>query len=143
MQCCLPISRLSFPLFLMQWPCVKLCHIPHVFSHRLSSPTMPYQASTLTFSGTIFHHCPLSPGRVMDLGGNHFQCGLARTIMCMAEVPFFTTAGLLVKHVGVRGMVSMTQAGYLTRFIYYSVSVSFNPNVHARWSAIDQSTSPK
>lgn len=52
-------------------------------------------------------------------------CGLARLIMCIAEVPFFYLSGPLIRRVGVRGVIALTQVAYLTRFIYYSVSLVF------------------
>ena len=51
-------------------------------------------------------------------------CGLARLIMCLAEVPFFYLSGPLIRRVGVRGVIALTQLAYLTRFIYYSVRVA-------------------
>ncbi|CAM9175600.1 unnamed protein product [Laminaria digitata] len=59
--------------------------------------------------------------RLEELGGSHVLCGLARLIMCLAEVPFFYLSGPLIRRVGVRGVVALTQLAYLTRFIYYSV----------------------
>ncbi|CAM9243107.1 unnamed protein product, partial [Laminaria digitata] len=59
--------------------------------------------------------------RLEELGGSHLLCGLARLIMCLAEVPFFYLSGALVRRMGVRGVVSLAQLAYLTRFIYYSV----------------------
>lgn len=51
-------------------------------------------------------------------------CGLARLIMCVAEVPFFYLSGPLIRRVGVRGVIALAQLAYLTRFIYYSVSLA-------------------
>ncbi|CAN0360065.1 unnamed protein product [Ectocarpus sp. 8 AP-2014] len=59
--------------------------------------------------------------RLEELGGSHVLCGLARLIMCIAEVPFFYLSGPLIRRVGVRGVIALTQVAYLTRFIYYSV----------------------
>ncbi|CAM9324048.1 unnamed protein product [Ectocarpus sp. 4 AP-2014] len=59
--------------------------------------------------------------RLEELGGSHALCGLARLIMCIAEVPFFYLSGPLIRRVGVRGVIALTQVAYLTRFIYYSV----------------------
>lgn len=61
--------------------------------------------------------------RLEELGGSHVLCGLARLIMCLAEVPFFYLSGPLISLVGVRGVIGLTQLAYLTRFIYYSVRV--------------------
>ncbi|CAN0526151.1 unnamed protein product, partial [Ectocarpus sp. 8 AP-2014] len=58
--------------------------------------------------------------RLEELGGSHVLCGLARLIMCIAEVPFFYLSGPLIRRVGVRGVIALTQVAYLTRFIYYS-----------------------
>lgn len=59
--------------------------------------------------------------RLEELGGSHVLCGLARLVMCLAEVPFFYLSGSLVKRMGVRGVIALAQLAYLTRFIYYSV----------------------
>ena len=48
-------------------------------------------------------------------------CGLARLIMCVAEVPFFYLSGPLIRRLGVRAVIALAQLAYLTRFIYYSV----------------------
>lgn len=58
--------------------------------------------------------------RLEELGGSHLLCGLARLIMCLAEVPFFYLSGPLIRRMGVRGVIALTQLAYLTRFIYYS-----------------------
>lgn len=42
--------------------------------------------------------------------------------MCIAEVPFFYLSGALIRLLGVRGVIALTQLAYLVRFIYYSVS---------------------
>lgn len=55
------------------------------------------------------------------MGGSHVLCGLARLIMCLAEVPFFYLSGPLIKRMGVRSVIALAQTAYLTRFIYYSV----------------------
>lgn len=57
-------------------------------------------------------------------------CGLARLIMCVAEVPFFYLSGPLIRRVGVRGVIALTQLAYLTRFIYYSVGASATYVIH-------------
>eukprot|EP00904_Undaria_pinnatifida_P013765 jgi/Undpi1/9519/HiC_scaffold_27.g11975.m1 len=59
--------------------------------------------------------------RLKELGGSHVLCGLARLIMCLAEVPFFYLSGPLIERMGVRGVIAVAQVAYLTRFIYYSV----------------------
>lgn len=51
-------------------------------------------------------------------------CGLARLIMCVAEVPFFYLSGPLIRRVGVRGVIALAQLAYLTRFVYYSVRLA-------------------
>ncbi|CAN0465738.1 unnamed protein product, partial [Scytosiphon promiscuus] len=61
--------------------------------------------------------------RLEELGGSHVLCGLARLIMCIAEVPFFYLSGPLIRKIGARGVIALTEAAYLTRFIYYSVRV--------------------
>lgn len=60
--------------------------------------------------------------RLKDLGGTHAICGIARLIMCLAEVPFFFLSGPLIRRIGVRGVIALAQVAYLTRFVYYSVS---------------------
>jgi len=67
---------------------------------------------------------PLS--RLEELGGSHLLCGLARLIMCVAEVPFFYLSGPLIRRLGVRAVIALTQLAYLTRFIYYSVRLEFD-----------------
>lgn len=62
-----------------------------------------------------------SSPRLEELGGSHVLCGLARLIMCVAEVPFFYLSGPLIRRLGVRGVIGLTQLAYLTRFIYYAV----------------------
>ncbi len=52
-------------------------------------------------------------------------CGLARLIMCVAEVPFFYLSGPLIRRLGVRAVIALTQLAYLTRFIYYSVRLEY------------------
>ncbi|CAM9669265.1 unnamed protein product [Pylaiella littoralis] len=61
-----------------------------------------------------------SSPRLEELGGSHVLCGLARLIMCVAEVPFFYLSGPLIRRLGVRGVIGLTQLAYLTRFIYYA-----------------------
>lgn len=61
-------------------------------------------------------------GRVEELGGTCIICGVARLIMCLAEMPFFSHSGPMIRCLGVRGIVSVAQVGYLLRFVYYSVS---------------------
>ncbi|CAM9983648.1 unnamed protein product, partial [Hapterophycus canaliculatus] len=60
------------------------------------------------------------PPRLQELGGSHVLCGLARLIMCMAEVPFFYLSGPLIRRLGARGVIILAQAAYLARFIYYA-----------------------
>lgn len=62
--------------------------------------------------------------RLEELGGSRLLCGLARLIMCMAEVPFFYLSGPLIRRVGARGVIALAQLAYLTRFVYYSVRSS-------------------
>lgn len=64
--------------------------------------------------------------RLEELGGSHVLCGLARLIMCVAEVPFFYLSGPLIRRLGVRGVIALTQLAYLTRFIYYAVRLIRN-----------------
>ncbi|CAB1096853.1 unnamed protein product [Ectocarpus sp. CCAP 1310/34] len=59
--------------------------------------------------------------RLEELGGSRVLCGLARLIMCMAEVPFFYLSGPLIRRAGARGVIALAQLAYLTRFVYYSV----------------------
>ncbi|CAM9838261.1 unnamed protein product [Scytosiphon promiscuus] len=59
--------------------------------------------------------------RLQELGGSHVLCGLARLIMCTAEVPFFYLSGPLIRKLGVRGVIILAQAAYLVRFIYYAM----------------------
>ncbi|CAN0090201.1 unnamed protein product, partial [Ectocarpus sp. 13 AM-2016] len=59
--------------------------------------------------------------RLEELGGSRLLCGLARPIMCMAEVPFFYLSGPLIRRAGARGVIALAQLAYLTRFVYYSV----------------------
>ena len=68
------------------------------------------------------HSTRLFP-RLKELGGSHVLCGLARLIMCLAEVPFFYLSGPLIERMGVRGVIAVAQVAYLTRFIYYSVRI--------------------
>lgn len=60
--------------------------------------------------------------RLEELGGSHLLCGLARLIMCIAEVPFFCLSGPMIRRIGVRGVIAWAQLAYLVRFIYYAVS---------------------
>lgn len=60
--------------------------------------------------------------RLEGLRGSHTLCGLARLIMCIAEVPFFYLSGALIRLLGARGVIALAQLAYLVRFIYYSVS---------------------
>lgn len=55
------------------------------------------------------------------------MCGVAKLVMCAAEVPFFFYTGPLVKVLGVRAMVAVAQAAYITRLAYYSVSRGQSP----------------
>lgn len=41
--------------------------------------------------------------------------------MCLSEVPFFYLSAPMIRKVGVRGVVAITEVAYLVRFIYYSV----------------------
>ena len=41
--------------------------------------------------------------------------------MCAAEVPFFYLSGPLIRKIGPRNVVALSQIGYLVRFGYYSV----------------------
>ncbi len=66
------------------------------------------------------HVCLIS-SRLEELGASHALCGLARLVMCVAEVPFFYLSGPLIRRVGARGVIALTQLGYLARFAYYSV----------------------
>ncbi|CAM9275933.1 unnamed protein product, partial [Sphacelaria rigidula] len=40
--------------------------------------------------------------------------------MCLAEVPFFYLSGPLIRKIGVRWVIALTEVAYLVRFIYYS-----------------------
>lgn len=62
--------------------------------------------------------------RLEELGGSNKLFGLARIIMCLAEVPFFYASGALIERMGVRGVVAMAQIAYIVRFLYYSVSLA-------------------
>ncbi|CAM9566757.1 unnamed protein product, partial [Laminaria digitata] len=59
--------------------------------------------------------------RLQELGGSHTLLGVARLIMCLAEVPCFYISGALIRRLGARGVVALAQVAYLTRFLYYSV----------------------
>lgn len=79
--------------------------------------------------------------RLKELGGSHVLCGFARLIMCAAEVPFFYLSGPLIRRVGVRGVISLAQLAYLTRFVYYSVRsacVSVRGSVEPRNTPLSQ-----
>eukprot|EP00903_Cladosiphon_okamuranus_P011518 g10845.t1 len=56
-----------------------------------------------------------------ELGGSHVVFGLAGLIMCAAEVPFFFLSGSLIRMIGPRNVVALSQIGYIFRFGYYSV----------------------
>ena len=59
--------------------------------------------------------------RLEELGGSTILCGLARLVMCLAEVPFFYISGQLIRLIGVRGAIILAQTAYFVRFLYYSV----------------------
>ena len=60
--------------------------------------------------------------RLEELGGSHLLCGVARLIMCLAEVPVFYLSGAMIRCMGVRGVIALAQTAYFIRFMYYSVS---------------------
>lgn len=79
---------------------------------------------------TFFFACMLLPPtsstttRLDELGGSHTLLGVSRLVMCLAEMPFFYVSGPMIRHMGARGVIGLSQVAYLTRFLYYSVRVS-------------------
>lgn len=64
-------------------------------------------------------------------------CGTARLVMCLAEVPFFYLSGPLIRKIGVRWVIAMTELAYLVRFLYYSVSLSgYGASSRQAWLSI-------
>ncbi|CAN0075716.1 unnamed protein product, partial [Discosporangium mesarthrocarpum] len=59
--------------------------------------------------------------RLEELGGSGVCMGWARLVMCFAEVPFFFLASPMIKRLGIRGTVLITEVAYLTRFIWYTI----------------------
>lgn len=59
--------------------------------------------------------------RLAELGGSNKLIGLARLVMCLAEVPFFYMSGALINRIGTRSVAGLAQAAYAARFLYYSV----------------------
>ncbi|CAM9498558.1 unnamed protein product [Ectocarpus fasciculatus] len=55
-----------------------------------------------------------------ELGGSHVLLGLAGLVMCCAEVPFFYVSGFLIRKIGPRNVVALSQIGYIVRLVYYS-----------------------
>lgn len=64
-----------------------------------------------------------SSTRLAELGGSSKLFGLARLIMCLAEVPFFYVSGPLIDRMGVRSVAALAQIAYIARFLYYSVYI--------------------
>jgi PPP family 3-phenylpropionic acid transporter len=59
--------------------------------------------------------------RIAELGGSGLLMGLARLLMCLAEVPAFQISGFLLKRWGVLPVIGLAQAAYVVRFLYYSM----------------------
>lgn len=59
--------------------------------------------------------------RLAELGASNKLIGLARLVMCLAEVPFFYMSGPLINRIGTRSVAGLAQAAYAVRFLYYSV----------------------
>eukprot|EP00611_Tribonema_gayanum_P021241 TRINITY_DN403_c0_g1_i1.p1 TRINITY_DN403_c0_g1~~TRINITY_DN403_c0_g1_i1.p1 ORF type:complete len:407 (-),score=56.51 TRINITY_DN403_c0_g1_i1:453-1673(-) len=56
-----------------------------------------------------------------DLKARGSVMGIARFIMCAAEVPLFFISGRLIAWAGIKPVIAMAQAAYVLRFIYYSL----------------------
>lgn len=97
-----------------------------IFYCEIEPPPLPPSHSLRSIARSF--RCVLSAAclfRLEELGGSHSLCGLARLIMCLAEVPFFYLSGPLIRKLGVRGVIALAQIAYLTRFVYYSVRFVF------------------
>lgn len=56
---------------------------------------------------------------IRELGGNGLVMGIGRFLTCAAEVPVFEVAGQLHQRYGTWVMLTVTQAAFVVRFVYY------------------------
>ncbi|CAM9257154.1 unnamed protein product, partial [Phaeothamnion confervicola] len=59
--------------------------------------------------------------RLDELGGSGTLLGLARAIMCAAEVPVFQVTGRVIDRWGVKAVLAAAQVAYIMRFTYYAL----------------------
>lgn len=56
---------------------------------------------------------------IRELGGSGLVMGIGRFLTCVAEVPVFEVAGQLHQRYGTWVMLTVTQAAFVVRFVYY------------------------